>query len=173
MLRSRKLTIALFAFYLLALSALILFKTRMSFRFLHLMFNFADPNVRTSVNLVPFGGMLVLNGRPDYNEIILNGLVFVPFGVFLSMLGKKKSFASLFLPIFLTSLLFEVAQYVFSLGASDITDVLANTLGGLLGVGIFYVLRKLCKEKVYGICNAAALAFTIGFVFLLSFVRPL
>lgn len=170
-LKSRKLTIALFLFYLCVLVGLILFKTKLSFRFLYYMFNFQDPNVSRSINLVPFGGMLWLNGKPAYNEILLNVWVFVPFGAFLCMLSNKKSFLRLLLIILLTTLCLEVAQYVFYLGSSDITDVIANTLGGLLGVGVFFALRAIFKQKVYPIINTVALCFAVGFILLMTQVR--
>ena len=168
--KSKKITVALFAFYLLALSAIILFKTRLSFAFLHYKFTFVM-DVERSVNLIPFGAMLHLNGKPSYNEILYNALVFLPFGIFISMLRKKKSFVRLIVPIILTSLLFEVLQYIFALGASDITDLIANTLGGIAGIGIFFVFHKLCKDHVDKVLNTIALVCEIGFVLLLCMIR--
>ena len=172
-LASRKLTVALFVFYCLALAGIVLCKTRMSFRFLLMMFNLADPNIRRSVNLIPFGGMLVLNGRADYGEILLNVLVFVPFGLFLCLLSDKRTVLHLIMPILLTSALFEVTQYLFVLGASDITDVLANTLGGMIGVGLFYLCQMALRQKTNALLNAVALVVEIGFLGLLCMVRPL
>jgi glycopeptide antibiotics resistance protein len=103
--------------------------------------------MRRSINLIPFGGMLILNGAPNYNEIIYNVLAFVPFGIFLCMLRKKKSFVNLILPIALTSMFYEAIQYIFVLGASDITDLIANTFGGIAGIGIFYIFHKIRKRK--------------------------
>jgi len=110
MLKSRKLTILLLIFYLLTLSGIVLFKTKMSFAFLHMIFNFTSTDIKRSVNLIPLGGMLVLNGSPDYNEIVLNALVFIPFGIFLGMLRKKTSLVHLIVSVLLTSLFFEVTQ---------------------------------------------------------------
>jgi glycopeptide antibiotics resistance protein len=135
--KSKKLTITLFILFLLVLSGVILFKTSLSFAFLNIRFSFESSDIRRSVNLIPFGAMLILNGKPSYNEIIFNGLVFVPFGIFMCMLRKKKSFVHLIIPIILTSLFYEAAQYIFAIGASDITDLLANILGGIVGFGIF------------------------------------
>lgn len=172
-LSSPKITLAAFAIYLLALTGLILFKTRMSFRWLGLMFNFISEENPRSLNLIPFGGMLVLNGSPDYFEIVLNMLVFIPFGVFVSMLAKRKSFFRLVAPIFLTSVLYEGLQYIFALGASDITDVLANTLGGIMGVGLFFAFRRLLKERTYSWLNALAVLMVVVLGVILGLVRPL
>ena len=35
------------------------------------------------------------------------------------------------------SFVFEIMQFVFAVGATDITDVITNTLGTLIGVGIY------------------------------------
>jgi glycopeptide antibiotics resistance protein len=160
--KSRKLTVTLFILYLLVLSWIILLKTGLSFAFLGIRISFVSMDIKRSINLIPFGGMLILNGLPDYNEIILNGLAFVPFGILLCMLRKKKSFANLIAPIILTSLLFEVIEYIFAIGASDITDVMANTIGGIVGIGIFSILHKMCKENVYKVINTVALVLAIG-----------
>ena len=150
--KSRKLTITLFIIYLLVLSWIVLLKARISF---------ATLVVGRSVNLIPFGAVLVHNGLPDYNEIIYNVLAFVPFGVFLCMLGKRKSFVQLLVPIALLSLFFEVVQYAFSIGTSDITDLIANTVGGIIGIGIFFVFHKLCGDNVYKVLNTTALVLAL------------
>ncbi len=159
--KSRKLTITLFILYLLVLSGIILFKTRLSFAFLHYQFNFVM-DVERSMNLIPFGAMLHLNGRPSYNEIIYNGLAFLPFGIYISMLGKKKSFSHLIVPLIMTSVFYEIIQYIFALGASDITDVIANTIGGIAGLGIYFMFHKICKESTHKVMNAIALFLTIA-----------
>jgi glycopeptide antibiotics resistance protein len=169
--KSRKLTITLFVFYLLALSCIVLFKNYISFAFLGVRISFIMTDIKRSINLVPFGQMLFLNGAPSYNEVIYNALAFVPFGIFLCMLRKKESFANLITPVFLASLLFEVIQYAFAIGASDITDVIANTFGGIAGAGVFFVFHKAFKENVNKVMNIAALVLAIGFVLLIGSIR--
>jgi glycopeptide antibiotics resistance protein len=115
--------------------------------------------------------MLILNGKPSYYEVVYNMLIFVPFGIFICMLKKRKSFFHLIVPIILTSLLFEVIQYIFALGASDITDLLANTFGGIVGCGIFVIIHKICKENVYKVLNTTALVLEIGLALLIGMVR--
>lgn len=44
------------------------------------------------------------------------------------------------------SLLFEIIQYILSIGSSDITDIITNTLGGLVGVLVVSILRKIVKK---------------------------
>ena len=38
------------------------------------------------------------------------------------------------------SFLYEALQYVFEIGATDITDLLMNTLGGIAGAGLLILL---------------------------------
>lgn len=66
-----KLTAGLFAVYFFILIWIILFKMQYSFHTL--------PSFR-GLNLIPFAGSVVKNNQLDYNEIILNMIVFVPFG---------------------------------------------------------------------------------------------
>lgn len=49
--------------------------------------------------------------------------------------------------IALVSVIVEIAQYLFKVGATDIDDVILNTLGGLLGILIFKLIYKFFKEK--------------------------
>ena len=72
---------------------------------------------------------------------------FVPFGVFAYALWQEKSFLSQIIPIFLTSLGFEVIQFIFAIGATDITDLIANTLGGIIGIGIAFVISRIFKNN--------------------------
>lgn len=171
MMESRKLTITLFIVYLLALSSIVLFKTQFSFAFLNLRFTFASSDTGRSINLLPFGAMLIHNGMPSYNEVIYNGLIFVPFGIFICMLRKKKAFVHLIVPVVLTSLFFEVIQYVFAIGVSDITDVIANTLGGIAGAGIFFIFHKTCKENVYQVMNTISLVLAIILALVIGAIR--
>lgn len=43
------------------------------------------------------------------------------------------------------SLCFEILQWIFALGASDITDLITNTVGGALGTFMFFTMGKLFK----------------------------
>ena len=75
-------------------------------------------------------------------------LIFIPFGIYITMLKSNWSFIKKIIPIFLTSLIVEILQYIFAVGATDITDLIGNTLGGVIGIGIFYLLIKLLKTKL-------------------------
>lgn len=154
-----KLTRLLLTIYLVVLTWIILFKLQLNLDLL------ANTDLR-SINLIPFAGSLIVNGRIQIDEIILNILVFVPFGVYLSMLEEDWNFTCKVAPIFSVSLAYEVFQYIFAVGASDITDLIGNTLGGILGIGLFSLLSRLLRERTIRILNLLAL---IGTVLVLIF----
>ena len=144
----RRLTIGLSVVYIIMLTWLILFK---------FVTNFKDLPQLRSINLVPFRESVIVNGRIDFDEIIYNILVFVPMGIFVCILKPNWTFIQKVLPEFIFSLIFEVLQYIFAIGASDITDVIGNTLGGVIGIGAFAVIEKMAKDKTIKIINILAL----------------
>ena len=158
MLNSKKLTRGLLIVYLAALIWIIIFKMQLSFQGL--------PHLR-NINLIPFAESMVTNGKTNYSEIINNAAAFIPFGIFMGMLLQGQAFFKKVAPVFLTSLAFEVIQFVFSIGASDITDLLANTFGGLIGIGFFFLLEKVFKRNTLKILNLICLA---GGIILVLFI---
>jgi glycopeptide antibiotics resistance protein len=154
------LTLVLFAVYLLALVWLILFK---------LQFSIAVMDGRV-VNLIPLLGSFDNNGVIRFSEIRNNILVFIPLGIYIGMLKSKWSFAKKVLATVVLTLAFEITQFIFAIGRADITDVLSNTLGGVIGIGIYALLFKLMKgrtNKVLNVLAAVLTALIILFVALL------
>lgn len=153
----------LFLIYLILLAWIILMKTEFSFDQIYRM---------QSTNFVPFEGTAVYNNQLHYQEIYLNVLIFVPFGIYLSMLKPDWSIIKKVIPIFLVSLSFESLQYIFAIGASDITDLLGNTLGGIIGVVFYLIIYKLmkCKIKTDRFMNLLASLGTIGFILVFGFL---
>lgn len=45
------------------------------------------------------------------------------------------------------SLTFETVQWIFSIGVSDITDLIGNTLGSGVGAVLFAFLGKYCQRR--------------------------
>ncbi len=158
--KSKRTTQILFIVYLIVLSWVILFKMEFNMSALSKM------NLR-SVNLVPFAGSMLVNGKADVSEIILNMVVFMPFGVYVSMLNGRQNILVKVLPIAGVSLLYESLQYALKIGASDITDFLGNTLGGMLGILFFALVYRVLENKSYKVLNTIAL---MGTVFALCFL---
>lgn len=158
--KQHKMTTLLLILYLIILAWIILFKMQFSVEALYQFTGFR------SVNLVPFEGTAVYDGILDIGEITYNVLIFIPFGIYISMLKPNWHFLQKILPIAGVSLLFEVLQYIFVIGSSDITDFLGNTLGGIIGIGVYLFFRKIFKSKAMKALNILAILGTLAiFIF--------
>lgn len=76
-----------------------------------------------SINLIPF----YYPNKTTYQirEVLDNLIIFIPFGLYLKTLNINSD-RTIFLG-FLLSISLELSQYIFCLGASDITDLITNT----------------------------------------------
>ena len=151
----------LFVFYLAALTWIILFKMAVSF-------DTIDHGIR-SLNLIPFKGAMITNGRINFSEMIDNILVFCPFGIYIGVLYRRWNLSEKVLSFFCVSLSYEVMQYVLAIGRSDITDVIKNTTGGIVGILGYSLLRKICRnarraEIVVLVCAVFGSAAVSGFL---------
>ena len=159
--KEQKITFVLLVIYLIILTWIILLKTQ---------FSFSALGHYRSVNLIPFAGSVVINGKVDLDEILNNFIMFIPVGLYLGMMMPKSSPLRKIAPIFGLSLLYEVIQFIYAIGASDITDLIMNTLGGAAGIFLVFLITKLLKEKTVKILNIAAVICTLaitGFMALL------
>ena len=140
--------------YLLFLCWLILFKLADSIDKI--------PSMR-GINLIPFHYDQLSNTRFHQMEVLYNVLVFVPAGFFFSAFGKGKVTSGIIASAML-SLCFEILQWIFALGASDITDLITNTVGGAFGTFLFFAMGKLFKG------NQLKIACIIGAIFEAIFI---
>ena len=109
-----------------------------------------------SVNFIPFHSIknyiMVDNGIGGTRMVDMNIwgniLMFIPLGIYLGLHSTNKSIVKLLSSIFLLSLLIEVIQYVFSLGATDIDDIILNLIGGFVGIVIYKVAEKYFKDDI-------------------------
>lgn len=120
------------------------------------LFDVARP-VSRSINLMPFND--IINGYFNKMDVIGNIILFIPLGIYLSMYFKNTRSYRIILRIVLVSLMFEVTQFIFGIGASDITDLITNGLGGVVGIGIYGVIKYLFKTEIrvkwfVGICSS-------------------
>ncbi|EFH84437.1 VanZ family protein [Ktedonobacter racemifer] len=127
----KSLSKTLLALYLLILLWLVLFK--FSFNLSSVL----DYQTR-SLNLIPFAGA----SRDNLREMIYNFVVFIPFGLLLSVNLKRANFWRKLAFVFIFSLAAEMIQFVFAIGATDITDVITNTFGGFLGLILYDLSNK-------------------------------
>ena len=92
-----------------------------------------------SINLIPFD----FDANPGHHflEVMFNFLIFTPLGLFLKQADLKWWKVILF--GFVLSFVCEVTQYILMIGVTDVTDLITNTMGTVLGVLIFIAIRKL------------------------------
>ena len=90
-------------------------------------FHISDLKYIRSINLIPFKANVT-------KEILINVILFIPLGMYL-----KRTLDNKFLNILLISFIFEALQYILHIGVSDITDIIMNTLGGIIGISIISI----------------------------------
>ena len=81
------------------------------------------------------------------SNLLGNIAIFIPMGVYLPLLIRRKSIFVNTVCVALISTVVEVLQYIFAVGSADIDDVILNTVGGLIGVSLFRVMELLLKDQ--------------------------
>lgn len=122
--------IALFIIYILCLLDIFLFK----------MYIPPKTGIYNEINLIPFYG--------DNFKIfgsLLHILAFIPFGIYLEIISKRKSSESVIVG-FIFIILLETSTHVLGTGVLDITDIITNTFGVYLG-RISYKLTSKVMDK--------------------------
>ncbi len=148
----------LFSIYCLLLIWIILFKMSFTFAEIKLLFGIR------SINFIPFYYEDVVTFH--FREVLLNVIIFIPFGLYLKMLDRTTEKSILY--GFAFSFLLEICQFIFSVGASDITDIITNTFGTVLGVTSYAVIERCFhnKTKINKILNRLAFIATISIILL-------
>ena len=131
--------------YLLMCYILIMLKEVIGFpsisnwqRVLNVQGNIFDPNI----SLIPFvNGIL----HSDY----LNVVMFIPLGFFLPLMWRKyhNGFETIKFGFYL-SLFIELSQLFTRFRATDINDLITNTIGAAVGWSIYFVFSKLLLRKI-------------------------
>lgn len=106
-------------------------------------------------NLVPFQEIIRFVKYRDYIDflsVLLNLLgnvaAFMPFGALIRwVLDRKVRWYQAVGYTFLFSLSVELLQLVARVGVFDVDDLLLNTLGGLLGFFVYYVLLLINRRR--------------------------
>ncbi len=94
------------------------------------------------INLIPF----YYDRETSFHlsEVLLNLFAFIPLGLFLKLL--KLKFKTTVLLGFGYSLALELLQLAFGIGITDITDLITNTLGAVIGALLYVILSKTFKK---------------------------
>ena len=129
--------VALFGVYLLLLAWVVLWKLQMPY---------VGEGALRHIKLVPFAPTAE-DGASDPLEVIANVTLFVPFGLYLGLIAPSWRWWKVAGVVAGTSLLFEVTQWVLSVGSCDITDLIVNTAGGVAGLGLLALARRRLHDR--------------------------
>lgn len=141
-----------------------------------MQFNINDLDTVRSINLIPFYYDKEIGTSFHLKEVFENLLIFVPMGIYLQMLLPKCWFHGKLIIIAGTSILLEVAQYVLAIGRSDITDLITNFMGGLLGLALYGTMARLLKnrdtaDKLFFILAVIVSVVVVGFLAFILFLN--
>jgi glycopeptide antibiotics resistance protein len=158
-----KATNVLLIIYLLVLVWILLFKLGVRFSYME----------NRSVNLIPFREFLLFHIKIDRSELILNVVIFIPLGIYAGVLYKRWTFGTKLFFFFFLSLLVEGLQYLLRAGAFDSTDILTNTLGGVIGLLVLHAVEKIVNnsartQRLTNIIAAIGTAVVISLLILLK-----
>jgi len=153
-----RLTTLLFTIYLVGLYWILLFK-------LGIQSPYMDER---RVNLIPFNDPSLFNA-----ENILNVIIFVPLGIYAGIIFERLTSSKKILLFFSASLIVEALQYILRLGAFDVTDLITNTAGGILGLIIFKSIERVFNnsDRAQRFINIFAATGTILIVLLLLLLK--
>ncbi len=153
----RILSKVLLALCLLTLLWLILFK--LSYDISSILANYQT----RSLNLIPFVDL----GQTGLSETVSNFVTFIPFGLLLSLNFKKAALWRLLIVVFVFSMGVETLQFIFAIGTTDATDVVTNTLGGLVGLVLYRLVNKVVKVEIMDrVITAVGMTVFVAFILL-------
>lgn len=138
-----------FAFYFILLISITIFKYVTPWDLFE-----QGREINRSINFVPFetirgyvtGKSLVSQTVVWYN-VLGNICLFMPLGIYLQLFRVKKNSFNSIVIVFIVSLMIELIQFVFGIGATDIDDIILNCLGGVIGVLLYQVIGLAVKDK--------------------------
>ena len=76
-------------------------------------------------------------------EILANIWLFIPFGAIIYKLSHAWQVIIISMTL---SFIIEITQYIFHIGAFELSDLIANSLGGIIGIMICYTLEHSIKS---------------------------
>lgn len=151
--KQKKLSKVVFGIYVVLLVWLILFKLELNI--------FQCFNLRREINLIPYSYIANAWTNVQIKETVYNILIFVPLGTYVAFFKKEWNVFKKIGLIAGISLAFEILQFIFGLGGSDITDIINNTLGGAFGLLFASFLNLVFKKNSVKIVNAVGLTIEI------------
>lgn len=142
-----------------------------------LLSRISHPELR-SINIIPFHSIMeyISGGSANirkfaFSNVVGNIVIFIPLSIYLPLLKNDKRIKTNLLFVFIVSLLVEILQGLLGIGASDIDDIILNSLGGLVGIlGYRFLLFILQDEKkvrtAISILSAVGLPYILYYLFM-------
>lgn len=151
--RRHGLLIALFVVYLVLLAWIILWKLEIPW--------IGEAALRPRpIKLIPFIATADA-GASQPVEVVINLLLFVPFGLYIGVIAPTWRWWKATLVFAGASLILETTQHLISVGSFDLTDVIVNTAGGMIGFGLLALLRRRLRTRTAAVMTRAFLIGTI------------
>lgn len=115
------------------------------------MFNHLNIEFLKAINFIPFRDVIYGYSFAK-REALLNVVMMVPFGILTPLLTNKKWFATIVATLLLsvtieTTQLFTVLFQLDNARIVDVTDIITNTMGGMCGYFMLYLVKK-AKQKI-------------------------
>ncbi len=114
----------------------------------------------SKINLTPLWSYTaIMNGKKELiEEILMNVVAFIPIGVALAVGIKKTGWWKIVLIGSMLSVSVELLQYHYRRGLCEFDDVFHNTLGCMIGYGVYalakYGYERICKRSVRTLVEA-------------------
>ena len=106
------------------------------------------PSITVQYNFIPFWSYkAIFSGELKLiAQVFWNVVLFIPIGILLMLFltTKHKSVIVLFLSLLLSSSI-EVIQLVTHRGLFEFDDIVHNSLGAIIGIGLYYFVRLFVK----------------------------
>jgi glycopeptide antibiotics resistance protein len=88
------------------------------------------------------------NWRIGYVNIVGNIILFIPFGLIISLMRyKSNTNRRVCLYAFILSLSLELVQLLFGFGQFDIDDLILNSVGAIIGLMIFHISTSIFMSR--------------------------
>ncbi len=137
-------------------------------------FSYSDLVIKREINLMPFYYDHSSNIELVIREMFDNILAFIPFGVFVNSISYDRKLYKKILIVCLVPITIETIQYILAIGIFDVTDIINNSLGGMIGIITYCIFIRLIKNKekldkiIFIIGAVTSILLTIVLVLLLS-----
>ena len=93
------------------------------------------------------------------SDYFLNFIAFIPFGILMPFLLKKRKLTYTVITFVGASALFEVFQLMTCIGRFDASDLMTNTLGGFVGILLYKFVFSKTKGNIINIIGTAITVF--------------